>query len=483
MRKQSLLVRGGYIAILVLALALPVFAETKSLLLLHTNDLHARIRPGHDALGGMPYVSGYIHQVREQRQDVLVLDGGDVTEKGDMVSFMTHNSIMYEAMNEAGHDVAVPGNHDMRDPLYLEGAVKAAPKISFVCMNCFRQNFEPSKVFTVNSVRVAVIGLTVKSGDDANTTLNDEECMNRLVKEVDRIEPVSDLQVILCHLGSETCLKISKRVPAVDIFVSGHTHELLEKPIHTDSGALIVQAGEYAQHVGRVDLQIDLDARQVKQADVSLVKMDHKMIPCDAKVMALIEERTKAVCPEANRVVAHSDEAVNAITFGRLAAEALRRSAQTDIGLFNAPYIFRADLPAGDITVADLFLSGGFRGYKIIKMTLTGKDIEAYITPQFKDKQIVVSWDGFNAKLERALVNWKVNSSLDPQKHYSVAIPELEWQKRYPHESNGSGMKKAEPCSFSFTDSVAGYITANIPKETSLNAYLKSMPKNGCEIQ
>ncbi len=480
MRGFPLYVRAWFVAGLLAAAAFPVVAESRSIVILHTNDLHARIRPGHYGLGGMPYVSGYIHQVREQRRDVLVLDAGDVTEKGDMLSFMTHNSVMYEAMDEAGYDAATPGNHDMRDPLYLDEGVKNAPHTAFVCMNCFRQDgsprFAPSKIFTVNGVRAAVVGLTVKTGDDSDSTLNDADCMNRLAEEIDRVEPLSDIQILLCHLGSRACLKIAERVPAVDLFVSGHTHELLATPVRADSGALIVQAGEYANNVGRVELRVDLESHRLTQADVSVVKMDHDAIPCDNKLLAVIGTREKTVCPEAGRVVARCDETLRGTDLGPLAAAALRRSAKTDVCLFNGPYIFRADLPKGDINIGDVFLAGGFRGYRMITVSLTGKEIEVFLTPRPDKEEADESWDGFGASVEKVRGEWKVSSSLDPLKHYSAVIPALEWKER--GTDNGTAGKGAVPCPVTFTESMVDYITANIPKEVSLNAYLKTMPGN-----
>jgi 5'-nucleotidase / UDP-sugar diphosphatase len=486
MTKYSLLVRKCFIAVLLFATSLPGIAETKSVLILHTNDLHGRIRPSRFGVGGMPYVSGYIHQVREKRSDVLVMDAGDVTEKGDMLSYVTHNTVMYEAMNAAGYDVATPGNHDMRNPLYLGDGVKAAPKLSFICLNCIQKEgiprFEPSKIFTVNGVRVAVVGLTVKTADDADSTVKDEDCLIRLAKEIDRLDAESDIQVVLCHLGSKACLKIAKRLPAVDLFVSGHTHELLEKPVRAESGALIVQTGEYAEHVGRVEMQVDLETHEIKGADASLVSMDQAVVPCDQQLLTLIETREKAACPEAERVIARCDDLTTGAALGPLAAEALRCSAKTDISLFNAPYVFRADLPKGDINIGDIFLAGGFRGYKIVTTSLTGKEIESYITPPAGKKHTGESWQGFTAKVEYDGGRWTVQSSLDPEKKYSVAIAALEWEKVYANEGNGADAHVLEPCPFTFTDSVVAYITANVPKETSLDAYVKSMPKNGCEI-
>lgn len=66
--------------------------ETTRLLILHTNDHHDHLRAGPGGVGGLPYVSGFIRSVRTQHPDVLLLDAGDVTEKGDLVGFRTQGS-------------------------------------------------------------------------------------------------------------------------------------------------------------------------------------------------------------------------------------------------------------------------------------------------------------------------------------------------------------------------------------------------------
>ena len=74
------------------ALAITVFAaataaaEPRTLLILHTNDLHDHVRQDYDDAGGLAYVAGYVDSVRAERGDVLLLDAGDVMEKGDLVA-------------------------------------------------------------------------------------------------------------------------------------------------------------------------------------------------------------------------------------------------------------------------------------------------------------------------------------------------------------------------------------------------------------
>ncbi|HOH28762.1 MAG TPA: hypothetical protein PLC40_03720, partial [Candidatus Hydrogenedentes bacterium] len=96
-----------------LCLCLSAGADTGKVLILYTSDMHDYIKPGPDNLGGLPYVAGHVASVRETRDDILLFDGGDVMEKGDMVSFTTQSRIMYEAMKKIGYTAGAVGNHDL----------------------------------------------------------------------------------------------------------------------------------------------------------------------------------------------------------------------------------------------------------------------------------------------------------------------------------------------------------------------------------
>ena len=61
------------------------WGSERRLVLLHTNDLHDHVRAGDDRRGGLPYVAGYVRQVRAEEAAVLLVDAGDVTEKGDQL--------------------------------------------------------------------------------------------------------------------------------------------------------------------------------------------------------------------------------------------------------------------------------------------------------------------------------------------------------------------------------------------------------------
>ena len=87
--------------------------ETDTVTILHTNDINDHLRSGYDGVGGMAYVSGYVKELRAARPDVLLFDGGDAMEKGDLAAFVSESRITYEAMARVGYDACAVGNHDM----------------------------------------------------------------------------------------------------------------------------------------------------------------------------------------------------------------------------------------------------------------------------------------------------------------------------------------------------------------------------------
>ena len=62
-----------------------------------------------------------------------------------------------------------------------------------------------------------------------------------LGREAARLEQETDLLIALCHLNSKTGLALVT-LCQVDVFVSGHAHEVLAQPSSQEVGARIVQA-------------------------------------------------------------------------------------------------------------------------------------------------------------------------------------------------------------------------------------------------
>ncbi|HVT73676.1 MAG TPA: metallophosphoesterase [Lacunisphaera sp.] len=419
-----------------LALVSTVVGATAHLLILHTNDLHDHLRPGPGDQGGMPWVAGYVAQVRAERSDVLVLDAGDVTEKGDLVAARSDHRMNYEALRRIGYDAVTIGNHDHDAGVAGLRAYEQALGQPLLCLNLVRPDgtpeFTPSRVVQVGALKVGIIGLIVPRPPEAGG-LDFEASGRALAREAARLRGQVHLLIALCHEGSRNCARWSQMAPEVDVFVSGHTHELLPAPVTVPgTGALIVQAGSYAQWVGRLELTIDLDARKVVGAAGTVVPLRHDRIHADESMLAWVREREKALCPEAAEVVVpHTGQvAMDAVAW--LGAEALRQQAGTDVGFCHAGQVIRSPIFAGPVDVNALYVAGGDRGDATVRTELTGDEIGAYVALLAAEKDNRTNWSGFRVEaVASAPGSARAADILVPGRTYTVILPRLEWETRF----------------------------------------------------
>ena len=86
-------------------------AEIRSLTILHTNDLHARISPLENKNGGFAYLARVIERERANCQDCILLNAGDLVQ-GSPVSTIFHGLPVFEIANLLGVDAMALGNHE-----------------------------------------------------------------------------------------------------------------------------------------------------------------------------------------------------------------------------------------------------------------------------------------------------------------------------------------------------------------------------------
>ena len=70
----------------------------ETLTILHTNDVHARLLPDERGRGGWASIATLIKAKKASRPDVLVLDGGDMTQ-GTPVSTIFYGTPIFHVMN------------------------------------------------------------------------------------------------------------------------------------------------------------------------------------------------------------------------------------------------------------------------------------------------------------------------------------------------------------------------------------------------
>jgi 2',3'-cyclic-nucleotide 2'-phosphodiesterase (5'-nucleotidase family) len=454
----------------------PVSAGSTRLLILHTNDLHDHVRAGENGVGGLPYVSGYIKQVRAERPDVLVVDAGDVAEKGDLVAFRTHSVMTYEALRRIGYDGVTIGNHE-HDEAGYDGLRRYEEALgqSLLCLNLLNADgttaFEPSRLVDVNGVKIGLIGLIVPRKENGLDFAASGAALARESESL--VAQGAELIVAICHERARHCADWSRAAPLVNVFVSGHSHEALHDPVVVpETGALIVQAGSYARWVGRLEIELDRKSRKIVGHHGRLVRMRHDQIPVDAEMLAWVEERELALAPEARELVLDNPAELDGFSVARLAAAGLRLAADVDVAFCHPYQIIRNVLPAGAVDVNALFKTGGQRGYENLVIELTGTEIDAYVNAlQFIQRE-PPEWSGFRVRRETAPDGAEVyRSDLDPTRRYRVIMPKLEWETRFlrlaanvserdPQQALARAARTVQPAPspMTFTDALHAYI-------------------------
>lgn len=465
-----------------------LWAEVSSLLILHTNDIHDHIRPGDGGIGGLVHVSSYIKQARAERDDVLVLDAGDVAEKGDLVAHRTHSKITYEAFRRIGYDAVAIGNHEHDE--YLQPGLHKFEKIlgqSLLCANLVEPNgavaFESSRIVEVNGIRIGLTGAIVprkEGGLDAKAT------GRALAREAAALrERGAQLVIAICHEGATECADWSRAAPGIDVWVSGHTHEAIDPRVVPETGAIIVQAGCYARWVGRLELEVDRDTGKIVSHHGRLVPMTHTEIPVDTEMLEWVMEKERAIAPEASEFVFHNPAVLDYWTLARLAADGLRIDSEADIGFCHPYQVIRGALPVGPIDYNALFLTGGQRGEECLFVDLTGAEITAYVNALHQLQREPPEWSGFRVARDPDPDGFR-HTDLDLERTYRVVMTRIEWETRYLRLAGkaqakgvlgplGSRDITVRSAPVNYTDSLRGAITRLLAKGDKLRHFAMEM--------
>lgn len=409
---------------------------TRTLLILHTNDIHDRVRTGEDGVGGIPFIAGAVHQIRQARGPVLVLDAGDVTEKGDLIAARTKGVITFEAMRFVGYDGVTLGNHDLQEkPRSLLDKYESALGQRILCANLLGKDgvpvFEPSRLIKIGDVQVGIVGLTLaaREGGKPNGVLNLQQSGAELHRQAKRLrQDGADLVVALCHEGSADCAKLAVLAPEVAVFVSGHTHEAIQSPIVVPAThALVVQAGSYARWLGWLEVEIAPGGRVVNHRG-KLLPLRHGEFAAARSVTDFVQERENQLSPEASRPLMSNSSPIEAGEVGRLAAEALRRAAEVDVAFCTPSQVVRDRLAPGMLDYNSVYKSVGLLGHNLIEVELSGAEIAGYFSAMQTIQKEMPAWAGF--RVSRADPAGLLLPEISAGRRYRVALPRREWEQR-----------------------------------------------------
>ena len=373
--------------------------QAAEILILHTNDIHARILNTDDSgkSMGLAEMTAAIKKLRKENPNSLWLDAGD-TFHGMPIINVSYGKNMVKILNDAGLNAMTLGNHDFNYGLPKLLELKQMAKFDVLDANITgkvddKPFFTPYKIYTLkNNVKVGVFGLTTpdtafKARPVLVSGLNFLDPVTVAKRMVKTLRPKCDVLIAVTHLGVDmadkfTSVQVANAVDGIDLIVDGHSHTVLPSGM-TINNTLIVQTGSHAYNIGKAT--IELDGKKIVEKRSELISKDdaQKIAPTpDKKVLATINRIEKDTQKLFNQVIGHSDRSFSSERsvirtseneLGDLVADAFRWRTGADFAVVNGGGI-REDLPAGNITKGDMMSTFPF-GNQLQVVEIDGKTI------------------------------------------------------------------------------------------------------------
>lgn len=324
------------------------------LIILHTNDIHGRVE-------GLSRIATLVSQIKAENPDVPVLyfDCGDIEEPSQHLSNVTKGAAMHRLLSIAGCDAAVTGNGAwLRYGPEIVGKHAAEASYPLLVANLRKANgsllegAHATAIVEAGGLRVGLIGVTALFPDHSASFGIDQPPVEPLVRQLaaQLKSQGGDFLVVLSHLGLPADRELAAQLAGeASLILGAHTHDLLPEGELID-GVTVAQAGQYAEHLGRIDLVCD-GGITVSRVGVMPVTDD---IPPAPAILAEAERIEAAGRAYLNEVIGELAEPLNYAVdrecgVVNLMADVLRERMQAELAVVAAGQAFTGPLPAGPL--------------------------------------------------------------------------------------------------------------------------------------
>ncbi len=361
--------------------ALPVngepVGESKSVVILHTNDMHGALTGSGSAIGAD------LAAALKQRDDAILVDGGDATQ-GVALASQSQGESVIEIMNAAGYDAMALGNHEFDYGLSQLQKLRAKASFPFLSANtvynggllCADENSDGAHLLIEkNGVKVGIFALTTTDTVSATkpenlvgvTFLDEVETAKQQVAELSAAG--ADVIVALVHMGvladsvatTSRALAQAMKDTELDAIIDGHSHTVVNEVVE-GTHITLAQTGTGSANIGR--MEITLTDTGVSIEEQLLSAADLSDVTPDPAVTAVIDRLNGSLSETLGEVIGESAVSLWGGSVNGKIAEA--RSGETNLGdlicdsmIAEARDILPADKQA--LPVVAIENGGGFR--------------------------------------------------------------------------------------------------------------------------
>ena len=415
--------------------------------LLGINDFHGNLEPPTGSsgrilpapgeaqvdAGGAAYLASHIRRLRAENPNSLVVSAGDLIGASPLLSAAFHDEPTIEAMNQIGLDLNAVGNHEFDEgeaellrmqnggchPTDTAGTCKDADgrfdgaNFRFLAANVVRRDtgrplFPAYEIRKFGNIKVGFIGMTLEgtpnivspSGITNLQFLDEAETANRYARELRNEHGVRAIVVLLheggtptpfaginaCNVSGAITDIVERTDDAVDLFVTGHTHQPYNCVI---DGRPVTSASSFGRLVTDIDFTLDRRTKDIKDVSANNVIVTREAPAMD--VQALIARYNSLVAPIRDRVIGNLTAGITRAadnsgesTAGNFVADAqlFDSTAQGAVAAFMNPGGVRADIDAGPVTYGEAFTMQPF-GNNLTTITLTGAQLYEMLKQQW----------------------------------------------------------------------------------------------------
>jgi len=364
-------------------------AAESHVVLLHTNDTHARIIPfDHKTAGagsgGIVRRAGLVRLIRSEHPYALLLDAGDMFQ-GTPVYSIFKGEACYRAAVACGYDATTMGNHELDNSLENLRKQIETSGIRFLCCNVYiagteKTAFTPYHIFNRNGVRIGVIG---SIGNDAYNSIDRKiraglegrdqtTCVRDAAR---RIRPHVDLVVVLSHAGIIEDKQMAAEIAEIDVIIGGHSHEELSQPVFIENlpqtgpgpnginGTIVAQAYEHGVLLGRIDLKINKEGKIATwSGQLQRILPEHEQY-ADTAIKELVDSYINDLGRVMQEVIGYSSQELSLpkdqkkthmLPMGTFTAASMLEAGKADFCAVNSGAI-RRSIDSGEITRGDVF--------------------------------------------------------------------------------------------------------------------------------
>lgn len=371
--------------LLFLAAFIPWTLSAKTAVIYHTSDVHGFFYASHGT-GGYAALASVL---KREPLPYLLLDGGDFSN-GSPEASRSKGLKSVELMNALYYDAATLGNHEFYfEDAALENMLTSA-RFPVLAANLADAHTGerparvlPYKLFNVNGVRIAVIGLASTQVTSSVYKLRDgEQALRaalaalaggpvraennwRALSEQVRRQSRAQAVVLLVHnspdnpyAGGKNLLgELPRLFPGqIHAVLGGHLHQTY---IRKNGGVLFAESGAGLKGVSRIEIETDDETGLFKEARASYIPLVVEKTGQDARILALGESLKEPGLDDvlgrsAERLTLWPEEADTGDgTLSDWMADLFKEYTGAEVFIHNVGAM-RKDLQAGDITRRDL---------------------------------------------------------------------------------------------------------------------------------